>query len=632
MQCEANALRAAVADTRARYDHWDARALLETNVSGGLNLSTSLYLLLPDRFGNGSRVGRLGDFLTRLNRHDGDRPTRLGIAGGSVSVGSGLGDKQAAWPYVVQRAISQVWPRAQIQLYNGARAATVAAFAALCYDTLFPSRLDLLLVEYSWNTDIETHMAALVSAAIARGTAVLAVDYQHGVFPLGWKQCGFDPTCPTRRLPRSCANETQKRALGAVCASEDHTITNCGAQPGVMAGGGRCFIGKVLPHSSRLKHWRVFAPDAPPFFGYYVPVVSNAAVLKYARDAPPSRAPDGSMSRQSIDYARRLFVADGSHPSAAGHVVIARLVMHALVRAHEHLVAVGCPTQGELLVRSGAFGLVDHAGGRGDSEGGANAHKGIAPAPRSAMCSLGESLRALWVTRRDAGVHDGGGKDGKGDSNSSNGGGGDGDDDGWSWIIERSGGATGLGAPKPGLCATRPNAALTLRVPYVYQHGSQLAAHLPPSVQAYVTYLTSYTGMGAARVSCTGSCACEPLVLDGHQVERRVSLEAASPPIALRFDGSSGDGSRHWRRLCALRVVVLDRTQSGGHKFKITAIAASDSFNMTTTGGSGWLQKTVGDSLRAAVQRDVQPSPDETGVSHRAVQDHRMLAAGGLKE
>ena len=79
----------------------------------------------------------------------------------------------------------------------------------------------------------------------------------------------------------------------------------------------------------------------------------------------------------------------------------------------------------------------------------------------------------------------------------------------------------------------------------------------------YIGYLTSYEGLGTARISCVRGCSCEAITLDGHVRQRRnVSLHATSLPVVLNFSQAP----------CVLRAVVLKATHSGGHKFKLTAL------------------------------------------------------------
>ena len=58
---------------------------------------------------------------------------------------------------------------------------------------------------------------------------------------------------------------------------------------------------------------------------------------------------------------------------------------------------------------------------------------------------------------------------------------------------------------------------------------------------------------------------------------------------------------------------MLKWSGSGGHKFKLTSLAASNAFNDT----SMWFVKTVGDSFRALTRGggDVRPPADETGAN-----------------
>jgi len=335
-------------------------------------------------------------------------------------------------------------------------------------------------------------MNALVRTALDRGTAVLALDYQHGVHVIGWKHCCM-----------------------AALSSRHHECSR-----GAGWSGSRCFIGKVFVPPQRIKFWRVFAPDRPPFYGAYVPVVTNRAVLSYERDNPSPLKPRNndkvhSVSESAIRFARRYYVPDGSHPSEHGHVLISRLVLHALVRAHDHLAAHGCPPGDETGARasqhaptpaaveayaidqsisraseagtlsSGAAGqqvppvvTTDVGGVSATGRGGAFVTEARLSAPSpvgtsssmvartpaasmasslasastasmakdisrvpsapssfaSAMCILGNSLHDLIGASQL-------------------------ESSGWSWVVETS----RLGMPKPGFVAHRPNATLLLR-------------------------------------------------------------------------------------------------------------------------------------------------------------------------
>eukprot|EP00326_Haptolina_ericina_P026421 CAMPEP_0181185494 /NCGR_PEP_ID=MMETSP1096-20121128/9535_1 /TAXON_ID=156174 ORGANISM="Chrysochromulina ericina, Strain CCMP281" /NCGR_SAMPLE_ID=MMETSP1096 /ASSEMBLY_ACC=CAM_ASM_000453 /LENGTH=187 /DNA_ID=CAMNT_0023274337 /DNA_START=29 /DNA_END=593 /DNA_ORIENTATION=+ len=112
-----------------------------------------------------------------------------------------------------------------------------------------------------------------------------------------------------------------------------------------------------------------------------------------------------------------------------------------------------------------------------------------------------------------------------------------------------------------------------------------------------VAYLSSYEGIGIATIHCYGGCTCEPAEIDGHR-----------PPAVTSGGGSSGGGSggggggggggkgggpprqqfvslwlqhRLEARLqrgalsCVVRVLLHNRTSSGGTKFKLGGLSIS---------------------------------------------------------
>lgn len=86
------------------------------------------------------------------------------------------------------------------------------------------------------------------------------------------------------------------------------------------------------------------------------------------------------------------------------------------------------------------------------------------------------------------------------------------------------------------------------------------------SGELLVTYLSSYEGMGSAILSCVHGCACAPAILDGHrgatEASRFVSIYTTEKvPVTLR--------TNH----CNIEVEIMNRTASGGHKFKISELA-----------------------------------------------------------
>ena len=85
------------------------------------------------------------------------------------------------------------------------------------------------------------------------------------------------------------------------------------------------------------------------------------------------------------------------------------------------------------------------------------------------------------------------------------------------------------------------------------------------SGQMVISYLSSYVGMGAARVACRGGCACEAFELDAHRdakySQQQVSV-FVTHTVPAQFHG----------RTCGIEVEVLNITRSGGFKFKVKAV------------------------------------------------------------
>ena len=85
------------------------------------------------------------------------------------------------------------------------------------------------------------------------------------------------------------------------------------------------------------------------------------------------------------------------------------------------------------------------------------------------------------------------------------------------------------------------------------------------SGQIVISYLSSYVGMGAARVACHGGCACQPFELDAHRDARHSQQQVSvfvTHTVPAQFHG----------RTCGIEVEVLNITRSGGFKFKVKAV------------------------------------------------------------
>ena len=114
--------------------------------------------------------------------------------------------------------------------------------------------------------------------------------------------------------------------------------------------------------------------------------------------------------------------------------------------------------------------------------------------------------------------------------------------------------------PKPGLAAFSAGSVARLQLGV---DGAIGAA----SVQLALTYLSSYQGMGMARIRCDGGCACESARIDAHRgSEEQVAAvsiwRAMRMPLHLAALASS----------CVLVLDVLNETRSAGFKFKVSEL------------------------------------------------------------
>ena len=102
-----------------------------------------------------------------------------------------------------------------------------------------------------------------------------------------------------------------------------------------------------------------------------------------------------------------------------------------------------------------------------------------------------------------------------------------------------------------------------------------------------IGYLKSYEHMGSVRVDCMHQCACEPLVIDAHNLERispldlvyfsvriqQHDLDLDLDPVRIQQPPPTAEALREsTRRRCGVRLTVLNATSSGHHKFKLTAL------------------------------------------------------------
>ena len=326
---------------------------------------------------------------------------------------------------------------------------------------------------------------------------MLALDYQHPVRT--WAPCGMDPE--KLRRERRLHPESKWRE-------------------GTRPDGKPCYLSTVFQRSSRerpgtIKHWRVFSKWA-------VPVVSMRELNFGLRALTPSLYLTGA---DAFAAARRYIVDDGSHPNAAAHVVLARIVLYALTQAHRRLASEGCPEASLDADTSRGSGLA------------------------YASCHFADTLQALDVRFLGSG---------------------------WRYVVEAKHGQPSAKG-KPGFVTTVKSSAMLIgiRLPPAALHRTGSAAAKPldggasrtntsstsvsgiacqaalrapgieetrsgddaadvakdrsalnrqegrtsrassPALLLHLGYLQSYEHMGSARVTCVSGCECDALLLEG---------------------------------------------------------------------------------------------------------------------
>ena len=83
-----------------------------------------------------------------------------------------------------------------------------------------------------------------------------------------------------------------------------------------------------------------------------------------------------------------------------------------------------------------------------------------------------------------------------------------------------------------------------------------------------LSYLSSYEGMGMARLTCCCSCTCAPTLIDAHR-----GAEASPRDVSVwedqRVQFSIPTQAESY---CDLLLTVENRTRSSGHKFKMKGV------------------------------------------------------------
>ena len=117
-----------------------------------------------------------------------------------------------------------------------------------------------------------------------------------------------------------------------------------------------------------------------------------------------------------------------------------------------------------------------------------------------------------------------------------------------------------------------------------------------PTVAALrVSYLSSYSGMGQLGIQCAGGCHCKGVEIDAH---RGASRSARYISVAQSTDLPLEIRSAR----CFLQLQVLNRSSSGGFKFKLLEVT------LHLSGTRGGRDKGQGED----------PAPARTGVDYDA--------------
>ena len=96
-----------------------------------------------------------------------------------------------------------------------------------------------------------------------------------------------------------------------------------------------------------------------------------------------------------------------------------------------------------------------------------------------------------------------------------------------------------------------------------------------------LSFLTSYEHMGTAKLSCVQVCRCSDKLMDGHERVHRHSIPKMTiiePKWPVSATLRSSNVTKRW---CVLQVEVLNKTFSGGHKFKVLQLVVTTWVNIS---------------------------------------------------
>ena len=81
------------------------------------------------------------------------KPTKIGVLGGSISVGHGLLRHEDKWSMRFTENWKNLFPRSETTLVNGAVPATSSSYMSLCFGEHIDDDVDLVIIELSLNDE-----------------------------------------------------------------------------------------------------------------------------------------------------------------------------------------------------------------------------------------------------------------------------------------------------------------------------------------------------------------------------------------------------------------------------------------------------------------------------------------------
>lgn len=79
------------------------------------------------------------------------KPTKIGVIGGSISVGHALTNRNDKWPVRFSESWKKLFPKSETTLVNGAVPATGSSYMSMCFGEHIDNDVDLVIIELAIN-------------------------------------------------------------------------------------------------------------------------------------------------------------------------------------------------------------------------------------------------------------------------------------------------------------------------------------------------------------------------------------------------------------------------------------------------------------------------------------------------